>query len=180
MLSLKEYMVADKPMQKAVIGFCIDNEQVLLVRRKKSSIGLGVGVLAGVGGKVGDTPEIKDESIEEALVREFYEETGLKPIEYKHVGTAFFLNPEKEKFNMDCEIFIITAWKGVLHEISKDGAAIPEWHYISKLPVDEMFPDNKLWVPKVLAGDEFDIAILLNPKIETIEYKIFDKGSLSL
>lgn len=64
-----------------VIGFAFTPDplpytNVLLIRKIKPA--WQAGLLNGVGGKIGDREEIKDEAPIQAMVREFEEETGVK------------------------------------------------------------------------------------------------------
>src|SRR4030043_1180421 len=65
----------------AVVGYLRDGKKVLLGERKKVSSGLGQNLIAGVGGKVGDSPGIKDETAGHAMDREASEEVGVKILE---------------------------------------------------------------------------------------------------
>jgi 8-oxo-dGTP diphosphatase len=74
MSNLAELKDLPKERKKYVVGFLIDPtlSKVVLVRKNRPDYQRGL--LNGVGGKVGDT--ILDETTEEAMAREFQEETG--------------------------------------------------------------------------------------------------------
>ncbi len=46
----------------SVVGYLREGGRVCLGVRKKVSLGLGENLVAGIGGRVGDTPEVKSET----------------------------------------------------------------------------------------------------------------------
>ena len=67
----------------AVVAFLVKDDQVLLIERKKVTLNLGKNLISGVGGKIGDSEPFKNESADEALVRELNEELELTPTKYQ-------------------------------------------------------------------------------------------------
>lgn len=89
----------DQPF--AVTGFFYQNGLILAVSRKDNPNDFGL-----PGGKVdpGETPE-------EALVREIYEETGLRVIHYQHV----FVARDAVYKDRYCSTYQILTWQGSIH-----------------------------------------------------------------
>jgi len=95
----------------AVVGYLRENgsDHVCLIERKKVSGGLGQDLVAGIGGKVGDSPEIQNETPDEAMDRETNEEvgnkeSGIKVLEKANMGRVRFIFTHKSpdsKWNQD-------------------------------------------------------------------------------
>lgn len=117
-------------------------DRVLLGMKKR---GFGVGRWNGFGGKVEP-----GESLVEAAVREMEEEAGVRisPPEAALVGNLRF------DFRGSAERLEVH----VFHASSFDGAVAaseemePRWWPTSAVPFSDMWPDDSLWLPHVLAG----------------------------
>ncbi len=119
-------------------------KEVLLIRKKR---GFGSGKWNGVGGKVEDT-----ERIREAVIRESHEECGLTPLNPEWKGMLFFENydPHRDAWeDMLVHVYTADAWEGELEESDE---ALPAWHPISQLPLEEMWEDDAYWLTHVLEG----------------------------
>ncbi|MCI9233477.1 MAG: 8-oxo-dGTP diphosphatase [Bacilli bacterium] len=118
-----------------------DNE-ILLAKKKR---GFGEGKYNGVGGKLeeGETPE-------EAMIRETEEEIMITPTKYEKMGVIEFLEYVKgERANVKFHLYVATEWKGNPKESEE---MIPKWFSLDNLPYNEMFPDDKYWLPYILKG----------------------------
>ena len=143
--------------------------KILLAMKKR---GFGEGKYNGVGGKIeiGETPE-------ETMIRESKEEILVTPKEYEKVGIIEFnefYKGKKEKVIM--HIYIATKWQG---EPTESDETKPKWFDIQDIPYDNMFPDDKYWLPLILEGKkvrayfDFDKDFnLLNKKIEDLNKNI--------
>ncbi len=150
-----------------VVCFLVKGEKVLLGLRKKVSLGLGENVVSGIGGKVGDKIEFKDESVEEAVIREIQEEIGVVATKFRNVGRVRFIYPDKPKWQQDALVYIVDDWE---EEPQESEAMRPEWFEISNLPISRMWEDNSHWVPKILRGEIVNVTFLLNRDSKVIEY----------
>lgn len=122
--------------------YLIKDTKVLLALKKR---GFGTGKYNGAGGKVE-----KNETIEEAMVRETYEEIGVKPEKYKKVGCLKFNEfHENERKIMNLHIYTCTSWSG---EITESEEMKPEWFDINNLPLRNMWEADSIWLSIVLAG----------------------------
>jgi 8-oxo-dGTP diphosphatase len=109
--------------------------------------GLGAGKVVGPGGKQepGETPE-------ETALREVREEVGLtlaleNLVPLARISYPFVGRPE---LSQRSHAFLVRDWSGQLRasdEIS------PSWWEIGQLPVDRMWSDATLWLPRALAGE---------------------------
>lgn len=157
MTKIDEYLKQNMVFTPMVVGYLIKNGQVLLGLRKKVSWGLGENLVSGIGGKVGDTPEIANETNEEALVREFWEEIGITPTKFENMGKVRFIFPNKPKWNSVVQIYNINEWKG---EPVETEVILPIWYQIDNLPFAQMWDDGQYWTPEVLAGEKVEMIFL--------------------
>ncbi|HEX3568550.1 MAG TPA: 8-oxo-dGTP diphosphatase [Candidatus Saccharimonadales bacterium] len=119
------------------------DDQILLAMKKR---GFGAGRWNGVGGK----PE-PGEDIRTTAVRETQEEIGVTPIDFTEVGELHFYFPEEKKdWNQLVRVFMCSKWEG---EPTESEEMAPEWYEKSHLPYDEMWADDEMWLPEVLAGN---------------------------
>ncbi len=164
MESLKNWLEDEPEYTQAVVGFLMRGDEVLLGLRKKVSNNLGQDNYAGIGGKVE-----KDEDLDGCLVREVEEEIGVVVSEYKSVGNVRFINPHNPKWNMRVEIYVVTEWEGkpIETEVIK-----PAWFPRASIPYENMFRDNKYWLPTVLEGKSVEGVFLFGEDHEVKEMQI--------
>lgn len=127
---------------KATLLLLRSGSRILLAKKKR---GFGTGKYNGVGGKIE-----AGETSEQAMLRECWEEIAVIPTKYKMMGTNEFLEFYKgvqERVVFD--IYVATEWTG---EPAESEEMQPEWFEINDLPYDNMFPDDKYWLPLVLDG----------------------------
>lgn len=145
----------ETPLQHCVVCYFIRGDEVLLGLRKEVTNDLGLNLVSGIGGKV----EPGEENVA-AMVRESIEEIGevvigdqkqvvCKPTKWESRGNVNFLFPNKPKWNQTVDVYVVTEWEG---DPVETRAIKPEWYPINNLPVDQMWADNAIWVPQVLAG----------------------------
>ena len=127
-------------------------EQTLCLFKKDSKLllafgkkGFNAGRYNGVGGKIK-----KNETPEEAMLRRVKEEMAITPTNYEKVGYLEFDEYyEKEKQRVALHLYIASEWDG---EPMETDTVIPHWFHIKDSPYDRMFPDDKYWLPLILAG----------------------------
>lgn len=153
----------------AVVGFPIRDDEVLLMRRKSTQMGLGEGLVSGIGGKVGDLDEFPNETSTEALIREMAEEIGITPVEFSEVGRVRFVWTHKSTWNMDVKIYLVTLWNGDPRETD---VAEPFWFKKDALPKERMWEDNRYWVPRVLAGERIDAVFIYGEDKTVVDYSL--------
>lgn len=117
----------------------IRDDKTLLMRKQE---GFGAGKLNAPGGKLreGETPE-------ECIVREVFEETGLRLSSLKKHGVLHFYFGEKDDPDWVVYVFSSTSFNGELKP-STEGPL--EWVEVDRLPYDEMWEDDRHWVPLLL------------------------------
>lgn len=129
-----------QPRERAVIQFILEEERILLIEKKR---GLGAGKVNGPGGKLED-----GESFLAAAVRETEEEIGLVPADPSERGRLYF--NFLDGYNLEVALFVSTAYKGELVETEE---ANPFWVATDAIPYEDMWADDILWLPKLIAGD---------------------------
>lgn len=135
-------------MKKMETTLCLlrRNEEILLAMKKR---GFGEGKYNGVGGKIEGT-----ETPEAAMLRETKEEIGVTPIQYEKVGVVSFDEFYKdEKVNLIFHLYMVTEWEGTPAESEE---MQPKWFSIDSIPYNQMFPDDKYWLPLILEGKKID------------------------
>lgn len=126
----------------ATLVFIVRAEQVLLIRKKR---GLGAGKINGPGGRVepGESPEA-------CAVREVEEELRITPHGLSHRGEARF--QFVDGYGIHVHVFVAPGYRG---EPTETDEAIPLFYPLDALPLREMWEDDELWLPHVLAGGRF-------------------------
>lgn len=169
MNQIDKILQSKQTLVPAVVCFPVKGDEVLLMHRIKTSDGLGQDLISGIGGKVGDEEAFKNETHEQALIREVEEEVGIIPTKYTDVGRVKFLWPAKPKWSMDVIIYIVNAWN---KEPRETAVARPEWYKISNLPKQNMWEDNQYWVPQVLEGKKVNVVFLFDENGKIVEYRV--------
>ncbi len=115
--------------------------EVCLAMKKR---GFGEGRWNGVGGKVKE-----DETIEEGAKREAFEEISVENLNLIKVAEMDFFHASNIEWNQKVHVFLADKWTGTPIESEEMN---PNWFKINEIPYDEMWPDDSLWIPKVLGG----------------------------
>lgn len=142
-------------------------KEILLAMKKR---GFGEGRWNGVGGKAD-----VNESIEQTAVRECQEEIGVTPTILRKVGEMVFYMSDRPDFCHDCHIYEATEWQDEPVETEE---MRPQWFREDAIPYDHMWTDDKLWLPKLLAGQRFRATITLGPNDAIEQADIADVETL--
>ncbi len=167
-------------MRDTTLLFLIKKDQICLAMKKR---GFGTGRWNGVGGKLN-----QGESIEDATVRETFEEIGVKVCNgkenngmisgqnnLKKVAELEFLfaDPTKSNWNQLVHVYFAEKWEG---EPIESEEMKPEWFKIGDIPFKDMWPDDPFWLPKVIAGDFVrasftfgDGDVILKQRVEVVD-----------
>lgn len=130
------------PEIPATLLFIVADGRVLLIRKKR---GIGAGKVNGPGGKIdpGETPV-------ESAVREAREELHIEPLDPVKVGELWFAMSDLP--DIHCHVFRATRFTGVPTETPE---AVPLWTPVDAIPFDEMWEDDRHWLPELIAGRTF-------------------------
>jgi len=131
-----------KAVDPATLVFVIHGGKILLIRKKR---GLGAGKINGPGGRLepGETPQA-------CAARELREELGVT------AGALVLMGHHRFQF-VDGYSTYVYVYR--THEI--EGTAIetdeasPRWCDLAAIPFDEMWEDDRYWLPLVIQGRRF-------------------------
>ena len=140
----------------------VKDNKILLATKKR---GFGVGKYNGVGGK-----RQENETIFEAMVRETEEEIGVKPLDAINVGIIdfdMFLKGENVIEKMF--IYLASDYSG---EIVESEEMKPEWFDLDKIPYDNMFADDIIWLPEVLKGNKIQGECVFDKEFNMLSHTI--------
>ena len=132
-------------MKRATLCFLIKKDKEILLAMKKK--GFGQGKWNGIGGKLDFIKGDKD--IFDTAIREMKEESGVAVKDMEKVAILNFYFPYQKEWDQEVHVFISRNWKG---EPKESEEMRPKWFKIKEIPFAEMWPDDKFWFPKILAG----------------------------
>ena len=128
-----------RPVDRATLLFVVRGGEFLLIRKHR---GLGAGKINGPGGRLedGETPL-------EAARREVEEEIGVVPIGVRGCGELKF--QFVDGYSIHVWVFRASGCRG---EATSTAEADPLWTPVDRIPYDEMWEDDRIWLPHMLAG----------------------------
>jgi len=129
-----------REVKKMTLVYPVTDADVLLGKKKR---GFGEGKWNGFGGKVGS-----DERVIETALRELREEAGIVVSKDALEQVAHLLF-EYKKITHDVDVFFIQTWDGEPEETEE---MQPGWFKRNALPFEEMWDDDRHWMPIVLEG----------------------------
>jgi 8-oxo-dGTP diphosphatase len=167
----------DEKVLKTTACFLMnENGQILLAKKARK---IGAGCWNGYGGKIEE-----GEKIAEAAARELLEETGGVVVLPEHLEKMAIVDFHTEKEDgkiFICQVHFFLArkkWEGEAKET--DEMLSPTW--FDELPLDEMMPADREWLPVALSGKKIRAKarygpfqkVLLGP-VEIIEVDSFSE-----
>jgi 8-oxo-dGTP diphosphatase len=130
------------PGVRATLLFVRRNGQLLLIRKKR---GLGAGKINGPGGKIDP-----GETALQAARRELTEELGVVATKTWECGELWFQFTDGLRLHVT--VFAAADCEG---EAVETDEAVPLWTPENSIPYDEMWADDRIWLPELLAGRRF-------------------------
>ena len=127
----------------ATLVFIVRGDELLLMRKKR---GLGAGKINGPGGRL--------EPGETALacaIRETEEELCVTPHDPEELGQVRF--QFTDGYSIHGYVFRADGLTGTPTETDE---GLPFWIPCDRIPYDEMWEDDRLWLPHLLARRRFD------------------------
>ncbi|MCK4647615.1 8-oxo-dGTP diphosphatase [Candidatus Pacearchaeota archaeon] len=152
-------------MRTECVSILYKRPWVLLGLKKE---GFGKGKYNGFGGGIE-----KGETLEEAAIRETYEEAGITIKNLERMGQIRFYFQGKEQDHL-VNFFLASDFSGVAKETKE---MKPEWFRRDKLPYYRMWEDDRYWLPLLLEGKYFTGKFNFNKKnlISKLKLNILDK-----
>ena len=130
-------------MKNVTLCYIERGDEYLMLHRVKKKNDVNQDKWIGVGGKFEDK-----ESPEDCILRETYEETGLRLTDYRYRGLVTFVNTIYETEYM--HLFTATGWEGEIGECSEGNL---EWVRKSEVPFLPIWEGDKIFL-KLLADEE--------------------------
>jgi 8-oxo-dGTP pyrophosphatase MutT (NUDIX family) len=147
---------------ETTIVFLKRDDNVLLAMKKR---GFGMGRWNGAGGK----REVGETSVDCAK-RETFEEIGVRIGELVKVADLTFREfHEGVPSIVHSDVYVCESWEG--EPIETDEMA-PQWFTTSTLPLDNMWPDDSFWLPRVLAGEKLRCSFTFDEQNLITDYSL--------
>lgn len=160
-MGLKEQKLQFPELRQASLGLLIEGERVLLAMKKR---GFGQGKWNGVGGKPNE-----GEKIEVAADREVLEEIGVEVVEKTEAGRINFYFQNRPEWNQQVVVYRVNSWRGIPRETEE---MAPKWIDFDKVPYEEMWEDDKYWLPTVLDGNRMNASFFFDENEKLLEVEI--------
>ena len=135
-------------------------DRILLGLKKR---GFGEGKLMGFGGKVN-----VGEKIEDAALREVFEEAQITPRDLEKMGVLEFTWDYKPEI-LEVHIFKVTDFEGIPTEGDE---MKPEWFSLKNIPYEKMWADDIYWLPIFLENKKFNGKFLLDKNDALISHQL--------
>jgi 8-oxo-dGTP diphosphatase len=148
----------EKTLFEATLCYLVQGERVLLAKKTKK---IGAGCWNGYGGGIE-----AGETAEEAAVRELAEESGGVTATVEALDNVAILDMENHKadgevFSCTVYVYIVRQWVGTPE--ATDEMVTPTWFSFDDLPLDELMPADKIWLPLILAGKRLKVSAVYGP-----------------
>jgi 8-oxo-dGTP diphosphatase/2-hydroxy-dATP diphosphatase len=139
----------------------VQDGKILLGMKKR---GFGMGRWNGFGGKVEE-----GESIGDAARRETREECGVTIETMEKVGIHEFRFENDPGEILEVHVFRAGNFAGEPRETEE---MMPRWFDFDDIPYDEMWADDRYWIPLFLAGKKFRTKFLFGSDDRILEHNI--------
>ncbi|KAI5735453.1 hypothetical protein M8J77_018526 [Diaphorina citri] len=133
---------------------------ILLGMKKR---GFGAGKWNGFGGKVEP-----GETILEGAKRELQEECHLKSDSLREVGLLEF-EFKNDPVLLETHVFTSDQFEGQPTETEE---MRPQWFTVDSIPYDQMWLDDKYWLPLLIRGDRFKGYFLFEGQEKILKYDL--------
>jgi 8-oxo-dGTP pyrophosphatase MutT (NUDIX family) len=149
---LAEYREKAGKLRQATLCFLVKEKQVLLAMKKR---GFAAGKWNGAGGKMDE----RDKTIKDAAIRETQEEIGVIPVEMKQAAVLNFYHVDMADWGQQVTVYLCGKWEG---EPAESEEMAPRWFDRDKLPYENMWDDDRLWLDRILNGEILEADFLFD------------------
>jgi 8-oxo-dGTP diphosphatase len=146
----------------ATLVFVFRGNEVLLIDKKT---GLGKGKVNAPRGKVHD-----GESPEEAAIRECQEELLISVSNLEYCGEHRF--QFVDGYSIHVWVYRTRDFEGTPTETRE---AAPRWTRLDRIPYDEMWEDDRYWLPMMVRGERFQTRWIFDGE-RMVDYAIEREG----
>ena len=150
------------PVKQATLCFLVDGDNILLGMKKR---GFAEGKWNGFGGKPNES-----ETIFETAIRETQEEVEMTP---KSLVQSAILDCYHPDSSLQVVVYLTEEWGGTPVETEE---MKPKWFSKDKIPYDDMWEDDALWLPLIIDGKKLKAKLefdkegkLLDQEIKIVE-----------
>ena len=156
-----------EPTERATLVFVVHDDRVLLIRKKR---GLGAGKVNGPGGRIEP-----GESAADCAAREIAEELCVEPVGLRCLGELSF--QFIDGYGIHVSVFRASDCIGQATETEE---AVPLWTDVAAIPYDEMWEDDRIWLPMLLREERFrgefifDVDAMLDYRLECLGTRVSD------
>lgn len=141
-------------MLQSTLCFVFNQQWHILLCKKKRWF--GIGKWNGAWGKQTDW-----ETIEQTAIREFHEEIWLEiqPDKLQKKWLLHFTYEAKPEWDQTVHVFLATDFTW---EPKESEEVAPAWWAIEAIPYDIMWEDDAIWLPTLLAWEEFEYEFIFD------------------
>lgn len=136
-------------------------DEILLAMKKR---GFGAGKWNCPGGKAE-----KGEPVDVCAARETDEEVGIRVRNLGLVAVVEFYFLNRPDWGQRVHGFVTREWDGVPRPTEE---MTPAWFKFDEIPYTEMWSDDHIWLPQVLAGKKVTGAFLFGDNNDILEYEL--------
>ena len=130
-----------KPKERATLVYLARGDSVLLIRKLR---GHGAGKVNAPGGRIE-----AGESAEACAIREVAEEVGIR-VQTLELRALLRYDDPAEGFAVAGFAFVSSDFSGAQ---ARSAEADPFWCRMDQIPYDEMWENDRIWLPRVLKGE---------------------------
>ncbi|HKJ15749.1 MAG TPA: 8-oxo-dGTP diphosphatase [Xanthomonadales bacterium] len=148
----------------ATLVFVFRGEEILLINKKT---GLGKGKINAPGGKVDP-----GEETEACAIRECQEELGITVSNLEYCGQHRF--QFVDGYSIHVWVYRTQSFEGVPYETRE---AAPLWVRQDEVPYQEMWEDDRFWIPMLIRGERFQTRWIFDEDT-MVDFKIESDGNI--
>ena len=136
-------------------------QDICLAMKKR---GFGMNKWNGVGGKVES-----GETIEQAAIRETEEGIAVHIQDIDKVAELTFHFTHNPSWDQVVHVYLAESWSG---DPTESEEMRPQWYTVDSIPYDNMWPDDKFWLPEIVQGNKLKASFTLDENDTILDQQI--------